>query len=102
MMIEVGVRDHGERKPRRFELEPVHGGEDDLLGRFRNARVHEDDLVADQEVLEEIAAAKERLNLVDVLVELHHALHGWRVHGGLVHQGKSEVKSKRGEGMTSP
>ena len=61
----------GERQLLGPDFEPVHIRENRLLRRLRNARVGEHDVVASKEILKEVAAAVERLDLVDVFVKLH-------------------------------
>jgi hypothetical protein len=53
------------------DLEFVEVGEDNLRRRGGDAGVEKDDVVAQEEVLKEVASAEQRLNLVNAEVELH-------------------------------
>ena len=71
LMVEIRVCRHRERQALGTELKRIHVGKHHLLGRRRNARVHQHRVIAHKEILKKVPAGKQGLDLVDVGIQFH-------------------------------
>jgi hypothetical protein len=73
-VIEVRVSGYGQREPLRLDPERIHIRKDRLLRCVGDSSIYQDDAVADEEILEEVSASKQGLNLMNTWVKFHGCL----------------------------
>ena len=71
LMIGISMRDHGQGKAVGIDIDAVHIRENGLLRRVGEAAVHKNGAFTGEQILEDISARVDRLDLMNARIQFH-------------------------------